>query len=87
MKCTQWLGVFHGSEDLIVKTLECQQCEHSIHNPYFKDNSSIEREARELNDKDILNKVTCVKERSAKDGMFAYKSDFDEQGSAWDENV
>ena len=82
-RCTQWLEVFHESENLIVKPLDCQQCEHTNHNwllPYFKDNPSIKREARGLNDDDILSKLVYAKERSEKDGMFAYKCDFDEHG-------
>ena len=55
VRYTQWLEVFHKSKDLIVKPLDCQQCEHTNHNwllPCFK--PSIEREARGFNDDDIL---------------------------------
>ena len=73
MRSTQWLEVLHKSKDLFVKPLECQQCEHSNHNwlpSYFKGNPSIEREARGLNDEDILSKLMYAKKNSKKNGIF-----------------
>ena len=59
--------------------------------PYFWDNKTIEGyiqkssgvpEASEL--KDMLD---MAKQNKEKQGMFAYKEEFDEEGGSWDENV
>ena len=58
--------------------------------PYFKDNLELKYLLQEQDDeisKAVLRNLDIAKTKKEKNGMFAYKEDFDEPCCSWDENT
>lgn len=100
LKWTHWKELFlEGNTDgecditRLRPQRRCTTVHHHSHSsilPYYKDNLQLKCLLQEQDDeisKAVLRNLDIAKAQNEKNGMFAYKEDFDEPCSSWDENT
>ncbi|XP_065900870.1 uncharacterized protein [Dysidea avara] len=93
-----WRQIFmvQGGVNMTASTLNFKPCSLN-HNcsltllPYFWDNQAMEEYLQECSRvpkaSELKGVLVMAKEKEEKQGIFAYKEEFDEEGGLWDENV